>query len=283
MKIFARVLGIIVIIGLLLGGALFVRIGFHKQIQMFLPPRLDTSPPELPAAFSAPAILVFSKTNGFRHHEAIPAANRELGRIAGVNGWEIYTTENGAVFTSELLSRFGVVVWNSVSGRVLRDEQRVALRRFIESGGGFVALHAAGDGSHESWPWFVSEVIRAEYTAHPRRSHIQQANILIDDRNHPATRHLDNTWTRSDEWYSFSAGPREPVHVLARLDESSYDPEQYAMGANHPIIWSHELQKGRIFFSALGHTAESWVETDHLTLITNAIGWAGRLNEVVNE
>ena len=63
----------------------------------------ETTPPTLPAEIKRPAILVFSKTNGFRHEEAIPAANALFAQMAKDNGWGYFQTENGATFSPAIL------------------------------------------------------------------------------------------------------------------------------------------------------------------------------------
>ncbi len=278
MRKLAKILGIAVAALVLAGAAFFVAIGYHRQLQMFLPPRLDTEPPELPAGLGRPALLVFSKTNDFRHHEGIPAAERALTELARARGWSIFSTENGAVFAPQILDRFDVVIWSSATGRILTDEQRAALRAYIEQGGGFVGIHAAGDSSHESWPWYEGEVIRARFTMHPVRQPIQTARLVVEDRGHPATAALPSEWRREDEWYSFVDSPRaRGVRILVTLDETSYDPEHVAMGADHPVVWCHPVGRGRVFYSALGHTPEGYADPHHLALLAGAIEWAGRL------
>ena len=84
----------------------------------------ETTPPAVPADIKRPAILVFSKTNGFRHEEAIPAANALFAQMAKDNGWGYFQTENGAAFDSAILSRFDAVVFNNVSGDVFTPKQR---------------------------------------------------------------------------------------------------------------------------------------------------------------
>ena len=86
----------------------------------------ESVPPELPAELASPALLVFSKTNGYRHDEAIDAGLPALQKIARKRGWGLFATENGAVHNSEQLARFDVIVWFQVSGDVLDDEQRSA-------------------------------------------------------------------------------------------------------------------------------------------------------------
>jgi hypothetical protein len=127
----------------------------------------EATPPTLPSDIKHPAILVFSKTNGFRHEEAIPAANSLFASMAKENGWSHYQTENGATFSRDILSRFDAVVFNNVSGDVFKPEQRAALKAFIENGGGFVGIHGAGGDPSYAWDWYVNDLIGAQFIGHP--------------------------------------------------------------------------------------------------------------------
>ena len=51
------------------------------QHNEFAEPSYDTLAPQLPQMPLEPRVLVFSKTNGFRHIEAIPAANARTSRV----------------------------------------------------------------------------------------------------------------------------------------------------------------------------------------------------------
>jgi uncharacterized protein len=244
----------------------------------------ETEAPALPADIPRPAILVFSKTNAFRHEEAIPAGNALFERLAAENGWGYFHTESGAAFSPEILSQFDAVVFNNVSGDVFTPDQRAAFQAFLEQGGGYVGLHAAGDNSHEAWDWYMTDVIGTTFVGHPMSPQFQQATVRVEDRTHPATDHLAAAWSRTDEWYSFDRSPRDVpgVTVLATLDESTYDPGSFfgtelAMGADHPIVWWRCVGSGRVLYSALGHTAESFAEPEYVTLLQDAIGWSMKL------
>jgi type 1 glutamine amidotransferase len=242
----------------------------------------ETVPPEVPADIMRPAILVFSKTNGFRHEEAIPAANALLARFAKDQRWAHYQTENGAVFSPAILSRFDAVVFNNMSGDVFTQEQRQALKRFLESGGGFVGVHGSGGDLSYDWSWYVDHLIGAQFIGHPMRPQFQTAIVRIEDKVHPATRELPEVWKRSDEWYSFEKSPRSAGYsVLATLDEKSYDNKSMfgrdlAMGDDHPIAWWHCVGKGRVFYSAMGHHADAYAETEYQKMLLGAMKWALR-------
>ena len=239
----------------------------------------EKTPPALPAQIKRPAILVFSKTNGFRHEEAIPAGNAMFAAIAKDKGWGYFQTENGAAFAPEILSRFDAVVFNNASGDLFTPEQRAAFKAFVENGGGYVGIHAAGDNSHAAWDWYMTDIIGAVFTQHTMSPQFQQATINVEDRAHPAAQGLPASWQHTEEWYSFDKSPRtKGYHVLATVDEKTYNPvgmfkKDLRMG-DHPVVWWHCVGKGRVLYSALGHRAEAFAEPEHRRLLTEAVAWA---------
>jgi type 1 glutamine amidotransferase len=257
------------------GGLMFRRVYYGKHVY-------ETIPPQLPAQLPQPAILVFSKTNGFREDDAVLAANRALTGIAQKRGWSVFVTETGAVFNPGDLSRFKATIWNNTSGDVLTPQQKQAFRAYIENGGGFVGIHGAGGDPHYDWRWYVDTLLGAEFKGHPLHPQFQQAVIHIENPKDVTMAGLPVDWTRVDEWYSFEKSPRGKVTVLATLDERTYSPRMFwkdiSMGSDHPIMWKHCVGKGRVFYSALGHSAGTYQEPLHLHELENAIAWAAGLS-----
>lgn len=245
----------------------------------------ETAPPTLPADIKRPAILVFSKTNGYRHEEAIPAANAMFAAVAKEKGWGYYQTENGAAFSPAILSRFDAVVFNNVSGDVFNAAQREALKSYIENGGGFVGVHGAGGDMNYDWTWYVKDVLGAQFIGHPMNPQFQEASINVEDKTHPATQGLPDSWKRTDEWYSFDKPARNAdYHVLLTLDEKSFANHSMmgrnlAMGADHPIAWWRCLGKGRVLYSAMGHQASAYAEPEYRKVLTGAVDWAASSKE----
>lgn len=240
-------------------------------------------PPQLPEDLPRPAILVFSKTNGFRDDAAVRAANSALASIARNLGCSAFFTENGATFNPIDLSRFDATVWNNTSGDVLTTEQKLSFRSYIENGGGFVGIHGAGGDPRYTWRWYVEMLIGAQFKGHPLNPQFQRATVHIEDPNDVIVRGIPTEWSRVDEWYSFEKSPREKgVKVLATLDERTYRPKMFwkdiSMGSDHPIIWKHCVGKGRAFYSALGHSASAYHEPLHLKELEAAISWAAGLS-----
>jgi uncharacterized protein len=248
----------------------------------------ETTPPELPADLTGPALLVFTKTNGFRHTEAIPAGVALIEQLAKRRGWSVFHTENGAVFNDAQLAKFQATVWHQASGDVLNEEQREALKRFIQNGGGWVGIHGAGGDRAYDWPWYVNELVGAQFIGHPMGPQFQTATWRTESAQHPASAKLPATWQREDEIYSFDRSVRERPEftVLVSVDESTYSPLEKLLwmkrslamkGGDHPMVWHHCVGRGRAFYSALGHQAKAYDEPEMKALIEGALAWALRV------
>ncbi len=248
----------------------------------------ETSPPELPSELTEHSILLFSKTNGFRHGEAIEASIPAFELMAKKNGWSIYSTDKGGVFNTEQLQKFKVVIWNNTSGKVLNKDQRKIFKNYIEEGGGFIGIHAAGDDSHQ-WEWYTDTVLSARFSHHPLNPQFQQATMNLESNDELLSQELTKSWTRKEEWYMFYDNPRNNgCEILYTVDETGINPsgnlkllasdKDWGMGADHPIVWYHDVGKGRAFYSAIGHKGSSFQEPNHLKMLENAIRYVGRFD-----
>jgi type 1 glutamine amidotransferase len=202
-----------------------------------------------------PRLLVFTKTAGF-HHDCIPAGKLAMVKLGEENGFEVDTTENASVFNNNDLKKYAAILFLNTTGNVLNEEEQTAMETYIHNGGGFMGIHAAADTEYD-WPWY-NKLVGAWFTSHPKQ---QNATLQIVDRDNDATRHLDETWVRWDEWYNFK-DLNPDVHVLIKIDEHSYEGGKN--GDNHPMCWYHNFEGGRAFYTELGHTKESYADPVYL-------------------
>jgi type 1 glutamine amidotransferase len=218
---------------------------------------------------AAARVLVFSRTTGFRH-DSIPDAVAALGALGAEHGFGVDASEDPAVFSDAGLAPYQAVVFLLTTGEVLDDSQQAAFERYIQAGRGYVGVHSASDTEY-GWPWYGG-LVGAYFSHHPA---IQPAAILVEDRDHPSTAGLPARWERTDEWYDFRTNPRGAVQVLARLDEASYSGGQ--MGADHPIAWYQAYDGGRSWYTAGGHTRESYQEPAFLQHLLGGLQYAAGL------
>jgi type 1 glutamine amidotransferase len=221
------------------------------------------------SAQEPPSVLVFTKTAGFRH-ESISAAVAALTTLGATHGFAVERTENAGAFTDDNLSRVAAVVFLNTTGDVLDADQQEAFERYVQAGGGFAGVHSAADTEYD-WPWY-GRLMGAYFEGHPA---IQPATVHLLDATHPSTRCVPPVWSRTDEWYDFRSRPAADVRILAILDESTY--EGATMGAPHPIAWAHVFDGGRAWYTAMGHTAESYAEPDFLNHLLGGVLWVAGL------
>lgn len=232
------------------------------------------TPTQAPSGITATAgkggsvrILVFSKTGGFRH-ASIKDGIAAITKLADEHHITADFTEDASLFTDSNLAHYKAVVFLLTTGtNILNDDQKAAFERYIRAGGGYAGLHSATDTEYK-WTWY-GQLVGAYFKSHPS---IQQATIHVVDHNHPSTSMLPANWIRTDEWYNFATNPRSNVHVLMTMDESTY--KGGIMGSDHPIAWYHEFDGGRAWYSALGHTSESYTEPLFVAHLWGGIAYA---------
>jgi cytochrome c len=198
------------------------------------------------------AVLVFSKTTGFRH-DSIPQGIAAIAALGAEHGFSVDSTEDPGRFTAAELARYRVIVFLCTTGDIFDPGQKAAFEGFIRAGGGFAGIHSASDTEYQ-WAWY-GRLVGAYFASHPQ---IQPATIHIEDTGHASTKDLPVIWRRTDEWYNFRSNPRGAVHVLATLDEATYSGGK--MGGDHPIAWCQTVEGGRSWYTAMGHTSESYAE-----------------------
>lgn len=212
---------------------------------------------------------------GFEH-ASIPAGIAALDKLGAANNFEIDTTKSGELFTDENLKQYSAIVFLSTTGNILDHKQEAAFERYIQSGGGFVGIHAAADTEYD-WGWY-NKLVGAQFLSHP--SGTPEANFIIKDNSFIATKHFaDSVWRRTDELYNYKK-INEDVNVVMTLDESSYEGGEN--GNFHPIAWFHDFGGGRAFYTGGGHTDESYAEDDFLKHILGGIQYAIGDNEILN-
>jgi uncharacterized protein len=212
-----------------------------------------------------PRVLVFSKTNGYRH-ESIEAGIEAIKKLGAENNFLVNATEDSVDINDANLSSYQSIIFLSTTMKVLGESEEKALQNFIHKGGGFAGIHAATDCEY-NFPWYV-QMVGASFESHPKQ---QTAKLMVVDNKHISTKHLPAVWERKDEWYNFK-NMNPDVKVLIKIDETSYEGGKN--GGNHPMAWYHDFEGGRVFYTELGHTKESYTEAMFLQHILGGIQYS---------
>ncbi len=230
------------------------------------------------ASASPKRVLVVSHTAGFRHG-AIPLGEKILLKLAqedrSFNVTFCRTADDvKRLMSPEALKRFDAVVFNNTTGNLgIPDLQ--AFLGWIKQGNGFVGIHAATDTYH---PEQVGgdrsyiDMVGGQFKTHGAQATV---DIIVEDRDHPSTRHLGPVWRVKDEIYEFRENNRPRLHVLLALDRHPDDghPEAGQPG-DYLIAWCRNYGKGRVFYTALGHRDDVWESREFQQHLLGGIRWA---------
>jgi type 1 glutamine amidotransferase len=238
------------------------------------------------SAMTPKRVLVVSTTTGFRH-SSIPTAERIIGELAQANG--AFTVEYARVEPSDpqfkgadgkpdkakvteaikavlaekmspaALAKYdGVIFANTTGDLPLPDSQ--AFLDWIKAGHAFIGMHAATD----TFPGFqpFTEMIGGHFRTHGPQVEVE---IINQDAECPACKHLPKTWTVFDEIYQLKDFDRTKVHGLLSLDRLKLNADDIknnkATPGDYPIAWRKDYGKGRVFYTSLGHREDIWDAT----------------------
>jgi Trehalose utilisation len=252
-----------------------------------------------------PLVMLYTGTTGYRHADAIntggPIVKDALEHAGFDVDWEDcidnggnsgncdHPSQNPRVFTDRNLERYDALLFLNASaswagggkpGPLWDEEQRAAIIRYVQHGGGIAANHNATDmgAGVVSWDWWDGgehSVVGTLMRGHARTDLTNVADVHVEDPDHLSTRMLPPVFGFGDEHYNFARSVRDTHHVLLTLDEASYDPGPNAMGEDHPISWckrydgrrvvdgtgeTRRYKDGRTWVSGMGHFGASYAE-----------------------
>ncbi|MDR7328269.1 MULTISPECIES: ThuA domain-containing protein [Catenuloplanes] len=216
-------------------------------------------------------VLVFTKTTGERR-ASIPAAVAAIRLMGVANGFRVDETANAGAFTAANLGRYRAVVFLNTTGDVLNDAQQSAFEQYFTNGGGYLGVHAAAE-TEPDWDFYRDLV----GTSVSGRLPVEDATIDVADRAHPSTERIARKLTLSEEWYNFAGTVRGTAHVLATLDESTVTGG--TMGHDHPVSWCRDYQGGRTFYTGLGHSTRSYLDSSFRRHLLGGLQWAAGVVE----
>lgn len=263
--------------------ALVLGLCFH-----FRPVNAQSAGPAVPPKGRSAHVLVVSQTKGFEH-DSVPDAMANIYRMGHDTGlWDTVLRTDTELLTKKDLGRnaknlnyFDALVFASTTGELdMTDDQKSDMMSFIKTDGkGFVGIHAALDTNYK-WPEY-GEMIGGWFDQHPWMTF--NAPIINEDPNFPAVRHFPHAFTKRDEIYQPKDWSRDKVNVLLSLDASKLDynnnPRIHRTDRDFAVAWSKMYGNGRVFYSTLGHTKESWDDPDITKMYFEAIKWVLGMTE----
>ena len=220
------------------------------------------------------SLLVYTKNGPGYAHQNVPSAVAALRKLGREHGMTIDVTDDPSAFTEARLSRYTLLLFASTTNDVFdTDEQRLALRRYIEAGGGFVGLHSVAD-TERSWPWF-RRMVGAAFAWHPPFQTLRLKRLAP---THPSVRDLPETWSKGDELYFLKdIGPGITVVLAHDLtaaiagDSARIQRFSAPFTSTYPAAWHQRFDGAPIWITTLGHDKADYQDPTYLKLVLGGI------------
>jgi type 1 glutamine amidotransferase len=216
------------------------------------------------------------------HRPSMEAAERWLDKLAADSNFAVTYLESPNTITDSMLATVNVVWqmnyppfrWNATSN--------AALTKYLDEGrGGWLGDHHASlygtAVTSETWPWYSDNLLGGmNYKNYVSR--FVAGVVRVEDPAHVVMKNMPSRFRVStEEWYVWDRSPRASVHVLASVDESTYefvDASQRGIKmGDHPVVWTNDKLKSRNLYVFMGHHPNLFANAAYTTLLTNAIMW----------
>ncbi len=222
-------------------------------------------------------IIAIAEKGGI-HEPFVKAAKDWLALEGAVDGFSVDYIEDTKPINEEFLSHYQLFLQLNYPPYAWTPTAMAAFQSAIEKGTiGWLGFHHATllgefDG-FPMWPWFSNFMGGIRWKAYI--ASFSSGNVIVEDPAHPVMRGLDPSFKiENEEWYTYDHSPRPNVHVLASVDETSYDPDSKIKMGDHPVVWTNPSMKARNVYIFMGHHPDLFQNAAYARLVHNSILWA---------
>lgn len=224
-------------------------------------------------------MLVYTKNGKGYVHDNISSAVSCIQKLGKQYGFKVDTSANASVMTEANLKQYTLLIFPSTNNDVFdTDDQRLAFRRYIEAGGGFVGIHSV-TGTERNWKWFKM-MMGGTFSWHAK---FQKFREQVISSSHPSMRGLPKVWEKEDECYfakEMYPGPRVLMaHDISSLNLSDTAQKNLVLKnagtyANlYPSVWFYDFDGGHTWCTVLGHDKKDYSDPVYVKHIFQGIEW----------
>ena len=236
-------------------------------------------------------VLFFTKSSGFQHSvvtrkgDELSHAEKILAELGKMHGFDVESTKDGGVFDGDLNSFSAFVFYTSgdltKSGTdktpPMSERGKQALLDAVAGGKGFVGSHCASDTFHTPGKQFETQDKKDPYIAMVggefiRHGAQQKARMTVVSPKFPGMAAANGGFEMQEEWYS-SKNFAPDLHVLLVNETMGMQGKDYQR-PRFPATWARHHEKGRVFYTSMGHREDVWTNPIFQSILIGGIHWA---------
>ncbi len=253
--------------------------------------------PWVHAAAKRQKILYFTRSAGFEH-SGIKRKGSELSFTEKLltawgtkQGFDVHCTKDGRVFDDSLDGFDAIAFYTSgvlteedkpgkpVNGADTKPMSVDGKKHFLEAiaaGKGFIGFHSASDTFHS-----VGDRLQAQTEVDPYIAMLggefihhgaqQKSTLSVASPKFPGLTGIASSLSFQEEWYALKNFAKD-LHVILAMETAGMQGEFYQR-PSYPNTWARMHNKGRVYFTALGHREDVWTNPDVEKIMLGGLSW----------
>jgi type 1 glutamine amidotransferase len=147
----------------------------------------------------------------------------------------------------------------------ITEEQGAAIKEFVAAGNGFYALHNCSHISLSSKNY--REVMGGAYISHPP---LRPFQVRASANKHPITNGMSPFIVNDEQHYvTYDKDPKYIIMEAENIDGLKFED----LGTKSVSGWAYEFGKGRVVFTAVGHTIHAMWNPQYLEIQKRSVRW----------
>ncbi|MGV3550079.1 ThuA domain-containing protein [Rhizobium sp.] len=191
-----------------------------------------------------------------------------VSEMLGASGFEVQVHAGTAILASADLSVFDLIV-PMVTMSTIEKAELVALTDAVRAGTGLAGFHGTMGDSFRTETEYQF-MVGGQWVSHP--GNIIDYTVEITRPDDPIMLDVGDFAYRSEQYYMHV----DPANEVLAATTFSGEHLDFIKGAVVPVVWKKHYGKGRVFYSALGHTADEFAVPQMRTIFGRGALWAAR-------
>lgn len=182
-----------------------------------------------------------------------------------LNDFDVVSSSDLDMLSEEVLSEYDLLLPIWTFGK-LSENQEAALLGAVENGLGLVAWHGVASAFQDNRKFKF--MLGGQFVDHPGGD--AETYTVRFHNNDALVKDLEDLTITSEQYYLLT-DPAIKVLASTFINGAEMD---WVKGVEMPVVWTRQWGKGRVFYSALGHTPEILKQASVKTLLIRALHWA---------